>query len=173
MKLEWRNLYIQTDEILSELKKDEVNIYAIIKLLKELLEDLVSQTTARGLLEISHVCVLITFRNDYWTKLRESLEDFMSECLTLDDYPSKFALASPEEILKEIIEVYNDLGIAEMNILTKRERILKSFTDGIDVLEISKSLDEDAYYVERVLFKAGRINGYSENSHLDILKYIE
>lgn len=163
MKLEWRNLYIQTDEILSEIQNDQIDTNLLIKLLRELFEDLVSETTAEGLLEVNHVCLQITFRNDYWTKLRETFETFMSECLTLHDYPSELALATPKNILKEIIEIYNDLHIEEMNILTKRDEILKSFTNGMDILGISKSLGKDTYYVERVLFKAGKIKGYNES----------
>jgi hypothetical protein len=153
------NIYLQTDEIREELEKENVDHLKLLKLLKEMLFDLSNETTAIGLIEVNNTCLSFHDRRDYYSKFPDYFFTIIGDCITLHDYPSKFALASPSEILERINDVYSSLeGTA--SVVTKSDEILRLYDEKKSVEEISKELSIDNYYVKRALIISGNKTSY-------------
>lgn len=156
--------FIQINELVEEFNNSTLNVPKILKLFKELFENLVTETTSLACVEIDNFCTYLYTKKEYYS-IPDSLREIIFKCITLHDYPSEYAIASPQEILNEVKELYNELEVDKLNIKTKKDEIIIMFKNGIKSTEIAKSLGIKTYMVERVLLFSKLISGYSPNAH--------
>ena len=146
---------IQIYEIKEELKKENVNTSKIIKLFRELFEDLNIETTALSCVEIDQLCTDLTVTG-ISEKLPRILQEFIDDCMTLHDYPSEYSLYSPSELLEMINDIYKN-NVYDVSIMTLKENILKLFREGNDVGRISDVLNIHKMAIERQIVIARKL----------------
>jgi hypothetical protein len=142
------------NELICELGKEELNIPMIVKLFKQMLDDLAREVTALFLMDIDIFCSRLTM-DDRFNKLPDKLKDIISDCQTLHDYPSKYCISPPEELSQRAKELYEEMGIEEMNIVTKADKILQFYKQEKTVKEIVDTLNIDEHFVVVILTRLG------------------
>ena len=148
---------IQIPEIKSELNRKNINVLKIIKLFKELFEDLYVETTALSCVEIDQLCAHLV-ATDKIGKLPEIAQDLIEDCMTLHDFPSEYALITPLELLNEFNKIYNYMHDNDESTFTMKDRILNLYEKGKNIDEISKDLNINKKILERQITIARKLN---------------
>ena len=148
---------IQIPEIKTEFLMDTVSELKIVKLLKELFEDLSVETTALSCVEIDQLCTYLVV-NDLIHSFTWYVQDFIEECMTLHDYPSNYSTHTPSEFLNIINTLYDQLYIEGEIITTTKDRIISLYKENVDISEISRELNLSVHTVNRQLIIAKKLN---------------
>ena len=160
---------VQIDELIEELDRKDLDVPKVVKLLRELLEDLVAETTALSCVKIDYLSGTLMQRAEF-NELPFELQEIVKECFTLHDYPiERFMHATPQQILKNLDNLYNEMEIDKLGIKTRKTEIVRLFGEGKKAKEIATSLEINIHMVERVLLFAGLISGFSEIPPKEIL----
>jgi hypothetical protein len=105
---------LQINELIEEVTRETLDIPRILKLFRELFEDLVASTTASKCVEIDNFCTALYCSEEY-DQLRfrdqwpDALHEIIFDCMTLHDYPSEFCNAQPQELLDMINDLCEEL----------------------------------------------------------------
>ena len=153
MKYKSRNL-LQINELVEEVSKETLNIPKILKLFKELFEDLVAITTAWKCVEIDQFCTALVLTEEIH-RLPLGLEYIVDYCTALHDYPAEFCWVQPEELLDRINELCKELHVDIQSIKTKKDRIIEMYDEGTGLELIAEEVRTDQDLVMSVLIRAG------------------
>ena len=146
---------IQILEIKTEFNKSNIDVPKIIKLFKELFEDLSVETTTLSCMEIDQLCTDLVV-TDKIKILPEYAQDYIEECMTLHDFPSKWSI-TPLELLNVFKEMY-DMYDGIESIISVKDQILILYKEGKKIEEISKELGVDKNIVDRQIIIARKLN---------------
>jgi len=154
----------QIIEILEEFDKNNPSLYKLTKLFKEMFEDLVTEEEKGyeldlkvSCLDIDNLCVYMQF-NEKFRNLKSPLQEIIKECTTLNDYPSKYSLSSPKELLTDINKLFIKYSHIEKSTITLKDKILKLYNEGKKEEEISIILQIDKYMISRTILLQKKSN---------------
>jgi len=153
MEYKCRNL-LQINELVEEVSKEALDIPKILKLFKELFEDLVAVTTALKCVDIDRFCTILSVSEEF-NRLPEELQDIVDDCHTLHDYPSELCWVQPEELVDRINELWEELHVGLQSMKTKKDRIIEMYDEGTDLELIAEEVGTDRDPVRSVLIGAG------------------
>ena len=147
---------IQIPEIKKEFEENKINEKKIVKLLRELFEDLSVETTAISCVEIDQLCTDLVV-SGLINSLPWVVQDIIEDCMTLHDFPSEYSLHSPIELLNKINAIYDKL-YDDGEIITTKDRIISMYKKYNDVNEVSKKININKQTVERQIIIAKKLD---------------
>ena len=154
------NRIVQTGEILSEYDKKIPDIYKITKLFKEIFEDMTIEEKNGYEVDLKLTCIeadnLCTYlqSDDRFKILPYALQEVIKECTTLHDYPSKYSLSSPKELLNNTIKIFNKHINIENHVVTLKDKIINLYKEGKDENNITNIINVDKNMVHRTILIA-------------------
>ena len=105
-----------------------------------------AETTAQACIEVNDLSTEIYIKEELYWKLPDRLRDIIFYSLTLHDWPSKFCIATPSELLEDINELYNELPYRIM-------RIFKIHIENFrNIKNITLNYKKNRWFVEKENF---------------------